>query len=112
MELLGTELEPDWHIWNGQFEEGVTVAARATNIAVGRIFASVEERRRATRNAPRVGQRFHYRYLAADLGWEAAHLLPNNSDETARVLRLAGTWLKTRDPKAADQFYKALVRRC
>jgi hypothetical protein len=38
--------------------------------------------------------------------------MPDNSDDTARVLCLAGTWLKLRDPQAADRFYKALVRRC
>jgi hypothetical protein len=38
--------------------------------------------------------------------------MPDQSDKTARVLTVAGTWLKYRDPKAADRFYKALVRRC
>jgi len=57
-------------------------------------------------------ERFHYRYLAASLAWEAAKLLPDNSDETARVLCIAGSWLKRRDPETAELFYKALVRRC
>ncbi len=57
-------------------------------------------------------RRFHYRWQAAALAWEAAQLMPNNTDETARVLCTAGTWLKDRDPEGADQFYKALVRRC
>jgi LysM repeat protein len=39
-------------------------------------------------------------------------LLPDNNDETARILCIAGTWLKRRDPDTADLFYKALVRRC
>ena len=89
-----------------------TVAARATNIAVGRVVASLDERDRAARNAPQVQERFHYRYLAANLAWEGAKLLPDDSEETARVLCLAGTWLKNRDQRAADRFYKALVRRC
>ena len=38
--------------------------------------------------------------------------MPDNSDDTARALIEAGSWLKARDPKAADRFYKALVRRC
>jgi hypothetical protein len=38
--------------------------------------------------------------------------MPNNSDETARVLCLGGCWIKDRDPETADIFYKALVRRC
>ncbi len=52
--------------------------------------------------------RFHYRYEAADHAWDAA----DQSDQTARVLCVAGSWLKDRDPQAADRFYKALVRRC
>jgi hypothetical protein len=38
--------------------------------------------------------------------------MPNNSDETARILCTAGSWLKAREPLLADRFYKALVRRC
>ena len=56
--------------------------------------------------------RFHYRYQAAFLALEAAKLLPDNSDETARILCTAGSWLKNRDPQTADLFYKTLVRRC
>ncbi len=39
-------------------------------------------------------------------------MMPDQSDQTALVLCEAGTWLKNRDPKAADRFYKALARRC
>lgn len=46
------------------------------------------------------------------LAWQAAQLMPNNSDATARVLCLGGSWIKDLDPQAADVFYKALVRRC
>ena len=30
MELIGTEVEPDWHIHGGQFAEGVTISSRPT----------------------------------------------------------------------------------
>jgi hypothetical protein len=56
--------------------------------------------------------RFHYRYQAAFLAWEAAKLMPDDSNETAFVLWQAGEWLKQRDPITADGFYKTLVRRC
>ena len=56
--------------------------------------------------------RFHYRYRAADLAWWAASLMPNDSEDTAKILVEAGGWLKDRDPAAADKFYKALVIRC
>jgi hypothetical protein len=110
MELIGTEVEPDWHIHGGDFEVGVSVASR-TN-APQLLQASADEVNRATRAEVKPDERFHYRYVAADLAWEAAKLMPNNTGETARVLCVAGSWLKNRDPAAADVFYKALVRRC
>lgn len=57
-------------------------------------------------------QRFHYRYRAAELAWWAASLMPNDSDETARILATAGNWIKRRAPKEANKFYQALVIRC
>ena len=42
---------------------------------------------------------------------DSARLMPDDSDETARVLWTAGSWLKYMDPETADIFYKALVRR-
>ena len=50
-------------------------------------------------------------FQAAALAWEAAKLMPDNSEDTARFLCVAGSWIKYRDPKKADIFYKALVRR-
>ncbi len=113
MELLGTEVEPDWQVHGGNYTYGVTGADRAANTADARInVASAEEITRATRHHADPEVRFHYRYQAAFLGWEAAKLMPDNSDDTARVLYTSGSWLKERDPETADLFYKALVRRC
>jgi hypothetical protein len=50
-------------------------------------------------------------FQAAALAWEAAKLMADNSEDTARFLCIAGSWIKYRDPKKADIFYKALVRR-
>lgn len=113
LELLGTELAPDWFIYAGQFESSLTWQDRATNNLDARINLATEaELERAARHRTDPDKRFHYRYQAALLGWEAAKLLPDNTDETARILCTAGSWLKTRDPNTADLFYKALVRRC
>ena len=38
--------------------------------------------------------------------------MPDNDDETARMLCIAGSWIKARDSETADRFYKAMVRRC
>ena len=50
-------------------------------------------------------------FSSAALAWDSAQLLPNNSDETARILCRGGSWIAW-DPQAADILYKALVRRC
>lgn len=111
MELLGTEVGPDWTIYGGAYAWGVSAAERTNENCVV-LRASPEELRRAFAHTADPEARFHYRYQAAFLAWEAAKLMPDNSDETARVLCTAGSWLKHRDPQTADVFYKALVRRC
>ncbi len=111
LELLGTEVEPDWATLEGSFEIEAASEMRARRGAAKVVPSSADERKRLRQYVgPR--KRWHYRYIAADLAWEAAELMPNESQETARVLCEAGSWLKARDPKAADRFYKALVRRC
>ena len=56
---------------------------------------------RVAASSPTPDKRFHYRYRAADLAWEAARLMPDNAPELAVLLCEAGGWLKARDPKAA-----------
>ncbi len=106
MELMGTELGPDWRLFGGAYEPELGVDARID------LLASPDEKTRVLRHRLPVDKRYHYRYVAADMGWEAAALLPDNHDLTARILYESGGWLKERDPKAADRFYKALVNRC
>jgi LysM repeat protein len=113
LELFGTEMEPDWEIDGGNYDFGFTWQNRATNEFQAKInLAGADEIERASSRHVDPEKRFHYRWQAAALAWEAAQLMPDNSDDTARVLCTAGTWLKDRDPQAADKFYKALVRRC
>ena len=108
--LCGTELAPDFAIWGGDFASGLSLAERAQLPA--HLRPSADERVRASAQDTGRGQRFHYRYLAADLAWDAADLMPDNSEATARALAEAGGWLKNRDPRAANRFYQALVLRC
>jgi hypothetical protein len=110
MDLLGTELGPDWRRYGGS-TEGYSASER-TNEQFVRFAAGADELQRAREHVPDPNVRFHYRYQAAFLGWEAAKLMPDNSDDTAHVLYVCGSWLKDRDPQTADIFYKALVRRC
>ena len=75
-------------------------------------FGSEEEEKRVLSTLPTPRKRFHYRYKASDLMWQAAQLLPNNDELKAKALCLGGTYLKNSEPKEADKFYKALVRTC
>jgi tetratricopeptide (TPR) repeat protein len=112
LELIGSEVEPDWAIHGGAFEAGVTVEQRSQQKTNAVLKTTTEELGRAYRNRVVPERRFHYRYLAADLGWRASELMPDQSAETARVLCEAGGWLKDRDPKEANRFYRSLVLRC
>jgi hypothetical protein len=108
MELFGYEGEPDWAVWP-DFEFDLTAKERAE--AREKIApASAEEIERAKQGLD--SRRFHYRYDAAALAMEAAKLMPDNTEEKAIVLCTAGSWMKARDPKAADVYYKELVRHC
>jgi LysM repeat protein len=111
MELIGTEVAPDWHYHLGDFEAGVTGNDRARNTLAAVVRPLEDELRRNAAQNPEPNERFHYRYQAASLAWEAAKLLPDNDERTAYVLWRGGSFLKARDPQFADFFYKALVRR-
>lgn len=71
-----------------------------------------EELRRVASHPMPNPNRFHYRYVAADLAWEAARHLPDNDPSLAPLYNTAGQWLAARDPIAADRFYQAMVKRC
>jgi hypothetical protein len=113
MDLLGTELEPDFAIWNGDFTYDAVTPAREGRVSLegGLSAPTPDELKRVKRTAP-PENRFHYRCRAADLAWWAASLMPNDSDATAAVLHEAGGWLRRRDPQAANRFYHALLIRC
>jgi len=133
MELMGTAVEPDFEVYDGEYSEPGVVSDRlrgkygsqeinpnpngtgATEITATKklvLPVSESERERLLQNAVEPEKRFHYRYIAANLAWRAAKLLPNNSEITADVLNTAGTWLKERDEAAADRFVQAIENRC
>ncbi len=107
--LLGTESDPDWAVLDGNFDLGKTTSDRPK---AGVNHAAEDELQRAVGNLPQPNQRFHYRYRAADLAWNAAQLMPDQSNQTALVLATAGNWIKNLDAKGAQRFYQALVSRC
>ena len=70
------------------------------------------EKKRLKSNMTQAVHRYHADYVAAELAWRAAQLMPDNDEQTAKVLNTAGSWLKNGDDKAADRFYQAIERRC
>jgi hypothetical protein len=109
---MGTELGPDWTVCEGGTFFDDPAAIRATHARKEPFGPTSDEVARLKASAPNPDRRFHYRFVAADLAWEAAALLPDESPETAAVLHTAGCWLRSTDTKLTHRYYTALVRRC
>jgi hypothetical protein len=111
MEVTGTEVEPDWTLFSGGYDLGEYLGDRLSRRDNPILPMSPEEAARVEKYHAEPQERFHYRYRAADLAWDAARLLPAG-DQKAGMLATAGSWIKNRNPAAADRFYKELVRCC
>lgn len=112
MELMGTELDPDWSVYRGSYDLGSYGADRAEQDAGPLVHPGGRELSRGKQSVCIPNRRYHYRSKAGDLAWRAAGMMVDDSDETAQVLVVAGGWLQAAHPEEADRFYKALVRRC
>lgn len=114
MALMGTELRPDYVIHEGQYgADGEEPAESRFTEEEGKLAGGTsDEKERFANSKLNPSRRFHYRYVAADHAWNAIQLMPDNFDDTAKACCEAGWWIKSRDPKAADRFYKALVTKC
>jgi len=110
--ILTSEAEKDYQEWSKDYIEKLK-ARRQENEKKRDFFSgSEDEEKRVLASLPEPLRRFHYRYKAADLMWKGAELLPDNDELKAKALCRGGTYLKVRDPKAADKFYKTLVKTC
>jgi tetratricopeptide (TPR) repeat protein len=112
LELMGTELTPDWFLYEGQYEMLTSPGDLKTRAENPHLKPGPGEAQQFERTRPDPDKRFHYRYRAAEMAWEAAGLLPDGSEQKARYLATAGSWLKARDADAARPFYQALVDCC
>lgn len=106
MELMGTELAPDGAWLGGSFDLDLSRAH-----ADGLLAPTPAEEQRRARSAPDPDARYHYRYVAAELAWQAAEAAPADDPAVPPLLCTAGRWLMAQDPEAADRFYKAMVWR-
>ncbi|MGE0397383.1 MAG: tol-pal system YbgF family protein [Kofleriaceae bacterium] len=134
MEIAGTEVGPDWRIYDGGYE-GETLclpspvhgySAFAVPDESGDIpyewdapcvkptkgdaaLVTPLEVARVRASAPEIDQRFSYRYVASKLAEEAAGLVPPRSQAYATMLCWAALYAK-RDQARVDELYAMYVR--
>ncbi|MCD6392077.1 MAG: hypothetical protein J7M40_01075, partial [Planctomycetes bacterium] len=92
LQLLATEVEPDWFAFSANFQPAAASKIRLKNDPATIAPPSDDERDRISRHRTEPDKRWHYRYTAADHAWRAATRMPDESDETAKVLCIAGSW--------------------
>lgn len=128
MELMGTEVAPDGFAAEGQFELTDLAKQRRSGVyqkvSYGKsgeqktaslpltLKPSKQELQRLATNKVNPDTRFHYRLIAGALAIKAAELLPNDSEELADVVNRAGLWVKDRDEKVGNRYYKIIEQRC
>ncbi|WP_236248114.1 hypothetical protein [Pseudomonas mosselii] len=94
MEILGYEMAPDYAWLGGSYSLGSAEVQPGPFLAAGEV-----QRQRATEAKP--DQRYHYRYVAADLANQAADQLPRSSQAFAAVLCIAAGWVPGSEQESA-----------
>ncbi|MEW6238186.1 MAG: hypothetical protein AB1656_22585 [Candidatus Omnitrophota bacterium] len=122
MELMGTELAPDYAVYRGHFHGWPSPEPRIKDEsdsviqppALAQALAAKEEEKKSVLKtiANNPDKRFHYRWVAADLMKKCSLLLPDNDELTARALYEGAYFIIYDDLDMAQWFYKNLVRRC
>ena len=123
MELMGTEMAPDGFTEGGEFpvpdlakermtgKAEVSVEGEETKVEPVVLKASRQEIQRLGKTKPSPDVRFHYRLIAGELAVKAATLLPDNSEEKADVINMAGRWTKEENEKVADKYFDLLEKK-
>jgi len=126
MELLGTEVSPDWAWVAGNYDfdtddeprdteeyqkEALSPGARAAweAVAAAPLLAAPEQRRTGA-HAPPHTLRYHYRSTAADLAQRGAALLPPRSQAYAMMLCHAARFIWHSDPIRGQRLYELYVK--
>jgi hypothetical protein len=111
LELLGTEIEPDWALFDAEYAVDPFAAGRENPKMHHYLSPKADERRRVQSHHAEPEKRFHYRYQGMSLALEAAKLLPPG-EERARLLATAGNWVEGIDPAGARPLYDAIQSCC
>ncbi|MGC5701712.1 hypothetical protein J4P02_16055 [Pseudomonas sp. NFXW11] len=101
MEILGYEMGPDYHSLWGSYNLEIPPVQAGPFISADEV-----QRQQATTAEPDV--RYHYRYVAGELGNRAADFLPHTSQAYAAVLCKAARW--TRGSDAEIDYYQRYVK--
>jgi len=135
LELIGFECDPDYGYEWGRLSyrdpvrqrlepeewtssiHAIDAEGKDAGTIPNPLTPTTEERARLKAHRADPYRRWHYRFTASGLLWDAAALLPNNSEEKAQALYYGGMVLDkyTGDEEVLqrmDKFYKALVRTC
>jgi hypothetical protein len=104
LEILGTEIAPDWAWVSGDFDVGEYFRASKESALV-----CDAERARVSAHVPRPAGRFHYRFLASDLSLAAATLVPQRSQAYASLLCHAARFVRGVDSERAAALWRTYV---
>ncbi len=103
MELLGYEMSPDFAWFDGLY----SLDRVQTQEPGGLLSRGEADRQNA--NLAQPNNRYHYRWTAADLGSQAADLLPHTSQAFAATLCHATGWIQWSDQDVAQSLYRRYV---
>ncbi|MEO8743282.1 MAG: hypothetical protein ABI365_08840, partial [Lysobacteraceae bacterium] len=103
LELLGTELAPDFVMEDGEYAMG-SVPLQPKD------FVGSGEPARVNASAPAPDARYHYRYVAADLAEQAAALIPARTQAYAALMCQATAWMSDTDGKHVTDLYRRYLR--
>jgi cellulose synthase operon protein C len=117
MQILGFELDPDWAMYDGNFDLGVDWLLSDEERARGRrdalvprpAFSTYDEQLRVMSTAAKPLARFHYRVVAGELAAEAAALLPPRSHAYAAALCEAAAHVGVAEGARASAYYQRYV---
>ncbi|PTL85610.1 hypothetical protein [Vitiosangium sp. GDMCC 1.1324] len=119
MELLGTEVAPDWAWAEGEFDVGqwylelqqYDESPKKPVVLENLPFTTDAERERLTAHAPPHALRFHYRSTAADLAEKAADLVHPRSQAYAALLCHAARFASRSEPERVQRLWRTYVQR-
>lgn len=118
LELLGTEVSPDWGWVDGQYDLNdyeprveLPPGEEPVRTELAKLPLTTEaETQRVKAHAPPHPVRFHYRSTAADLAEEAAGLLPPRSQAYAVLLCHAARFASYSEPERVQRLWGTYVK--